>query len=336
MLTILGFLLLFTAGLSDGSFFLPMKYTKKWEWEHAWAVFSLSFFVISWILTIIFIPNIFEIYSAVASKYIYMLLIFGALWGVGAILFGTALHLLGMALGYPIALGTVACFGALIPLVTIESDNLFTYKGLLVVIGIIIAVVGIVVSSRAFKAREEAAEKAIDARPVPMAVGLVVAILAGLFSSFINIGFSFGENVIQTARELGVSDIFSGTVVWSIFFSIAFVVNILYCLFLMIKRNTLKDFIGPHNKRNFSMGIAMGAFFIAAVYIYSMGATCLGSWGEVPGWVFFMSIDIITGNLWGLFSGEWDNAPRIARKLLKRGMMIIIFAILVVAVSQAV
>ena len=336
MLTILGFLLIFMAGISDGSFYLPMKYTRKWEWEHTWAVFSLGFFVISWILTFIFIPNIFEVYSSVAIKEIYILLVFGALWGVGAILFGTALHLLGMALGYPIALGTVACFGTLIPLATIESENLFTYKGLIVIIGIIIAIAGIVVSSRAFKAREEAAEKAISKRSVPLAVGLLVAIFAGVFSSFINIGFSFGENVIQTARESGVSNTFSGTAVWSIFFSIAFVVNILYCLFLMVKRDTLKDLLGPYIKRNFLLGMGMGGFFICAIYIYSMGATCLGSWGEVPGWVLFMSVDIITGNLWGLFTGEWDNAPKGARKLLKSGMIIIIFAIIVVAVSQAI
>ena len=78
----------------------------------------------------------------------------------------------------------------------------------------------------------------------------------------------------------------------------------------------------------------MGALFICAVYVYSMGATCLGSWGEVPGWVLFMSVDIITGNLWGLFTGEWDGAPKDARKLLKRGMVIILCAIIVVALSQ--
>ncbi|MBT4484738.1 MAG: hypothetical protein HOC71_13795 [Candidatus Latescibacteria bacterium] len=334
MFTILGFILIFFAGMSDGSFYLPMKYTRKWEWEHTWAVFSFAFFVVNWILTFIFIPNIFEVYSSVPVGEILILLVFGALWGVGAILFGTALHLLGMALGYPIGLGTVACFGALVPLVTTESENLFTYKGLLVIIGIIIAVIGIIVSSRAYKVKEDAAEEASGERSVPLIMGLLVAIFAGVFSSFINIGFSFGENVIEHARDLGVSDILSGTVVWSIFFSIAFLVNILYCLFLMIKRHTLKDFIGPYIKRNFSLGLVMGTLFICAVYVYSMGATCLGTWGEVPGWVLFMSVDIITGNIWGLFSGEWYGAPKDARKLLKRGMVIILCAIVVVALSQ--
>ena len=333
MITILGFVLIGLAGISDGSFYVPMKYTKRWEWEHTWAVFSLGFFTVSWLLTFILIPDIFEIYSSIAAKEIALLLVFGALWAVGAILFGTALHMLGMAVGYPVGLGTVACFGALVPLVTVESDSLFTYKGLLVIVGILIAVFGIVVSSRAYKLKEEL-EASPEKRSAPLAAGLIVAVLAGVFSSFINIGFSLGGNVMALAREYGVSEAFSGTVVWSIFFTIAFMVNFLYCLFLMVKRCTLKDFFSPDIMRNFPLGFSMGALFICAVYLYSIGATCLGSWGEVPGWVLFMSVDIITGNLWGLFTGEWDNAPDNARKLLKRGLIIILFAIAVVALSN--
>ena len=93
----LGFLLFFVAGMSDGSMYLPAKYTKQWKWEHYWSVFSLTFFVISWILTFILIPDVFGIYAGIATKEIIVLAAFGALWGIGAILFGLACHLVGMA-----------------------------------------------------------------------------------------------------------------------------------------------------------------------------------------------------------------------------------------------
>ena len=80
----------------------------------------------------------------------------------------------------------------------------------------------------------------------------------------------------------------------------------------------------------------MGILFVCAIFVYSIGATCLGDWGEVPGWVVFMSVDIITGNLWGLYTGEWDLAPKKGRLLLKLGMGVIIIAIIVVAISQAI
>ena len=103
----------------------------------------------------------------------------------------------------------------------------------------------------------------------------------------------------------------------------------------MVKRKTLTSFWGPEIKRNFPLGIAMGALFICDVYVYSIGATCLGDWGEVPGWVVFMSVDIITGNLWGLFTAEWDGAPKTARKLLIAGTIIILSAIIVVAIGSS-
>ena len=69
MITILGFILILMAGMSDGSFYLPMKYTRKWEWEHTWATFSLlGMLVFNWLLALLIIPNIMSIYSAVPSN----------------------------------------------------------------------------------------------------------------------------------------------------------------------------------------------------------------------------------------------------------------------------
>ena len=328
----LGFILILLSGFSDGSFYVPAKYTKKWEWEHYWAVFSIGFFVISWILTVVLIPNIFSIYGSVEPKEIYMIMVFGALWGVGAILFGTALHMLGMALAYPITLGTVACFGAAVPLLTTEIDSLFSIKGLMVIVGMSITVIGIITCSRAFKAKGD--DENSGRKSTTLVVGLLVAVFAGVFSALINIGFSFAENVIAKAHEMGVHSILSGISPWCLFFSIAFIVNFGYCLYLMLKRKNTKALWTPDLPRNFSLGIAMGALFVCAVYIYSMGATCLGSWGEVPGWIVFMSVDILTGNVWGLWMGEWDLAPKKARQLLKLGMVTIILAIIIVAIGQ--
>ena len=99
MTAALGFLLIILSGVSDGSFYVPAKYTRGWQWEHYWAVFSIGFGLISWMITLLFIPNIFEILATAERHAVVPLIGFGALWGVGAILFGTALRLLGMALG---------------------------------------------------------------------------------------------------------------------------------------------------------------------------------------------------------------------------------------------
>ena len=106
MALLLGFSFVFVAGVFQGSFVLPMTMTKNWEWEHTWATFSLfGMLVFNWILTFLFIPNIFSIYSLVSPKDIVILMLFGAGWGIGAVLFGLAMDKLGMALGYPIIIG---------------------------------------------------------------------------------------------------------------------------------------------------------------------------------------------------------------------------------------
>ena len=127
---VLAFSLVLIAGIFQGTFVLPMTLTKKWEWEHTWATFSLlGMLVFNWILTLIFIPDIFAIYSSIPSRDIYMLILFGAGWGIGAILFGLGMDKLGMALGYPIIMGLIASLGALIPLMIFHPETMFMTDG---------------------------------------------------------------------------------------------------------------------------------------------------------------------------------------------------------------
>jgi hypothetical protein len=35
-----GYLLVFAAGFFQGSFTLPIKFTRRWAWEYTWLVFS--------------------------------------------------------------------------------------------------------------------------------------------------------------------------------------------------------------------------------------------------------------------------------------------------------
>ena len=50
----LGLLLLFVAGAMNGSFTLPMKFTRKWAWENTWlmwTIFALGIFPVPrWLL----------------------------------------------------------------------------------------------------------------------------------------------------------------------------------------------------------------------------------------------------------------------------------------------
>src|ERR1700680_1391639 len=147
---LLGFLLVLVAGLLQGTFILPMTLVRKWSWEHTWATFSLlGMVVFNWIITLLFVPNIFAVYAASPPLDLVILALFGLGWGIGAVLFGLGMARLGMALGYPIIMGLIASLGGLIPLLVFFPQTLFTARGLTLQAGtaIVVVVVGIVVCS---------------------------------------------------------------------------------------------------------------------------------------------------------------------------------------------
>jgi L-rhamnose-H+ transport protein len=334
---VLAFLLVLIAGFFQGTFVLPMTLTKKWEWEHTWATFSfLGMFVFNWILTFIFIPNIFSVYSAVPSWDIIVLILFGAGWGIGAILFGLGMDKLGMALGYPIIMGLIASLGALIPLLIFFPGTLVETRGLLLLLGTALTIVGIVYCSKAGARKKPEEAEQSDLKKGAFAAGLTIAIFAGILSCFPNVGMAFGTNMINAAKELGTSDTFAGNSVWALFFTIGFAVNFFYCLYLMLIRKNLKDYFNPETGKNIGHGTLMALMWIGSFYLYGMSAAMLGKWGVVVGWPLFISLSIVIGNLWGIWRGEWKGAPPKARSLLTRGLLILIVAVVVIGISNSI
>ena len=333
---VLAFSLVLIAGIFQGTFVLPMTLTKKWEWEHTWATFSLfGMLIFNWILTVIFIPNTFSIYSSVPSQDIIILILFGAGWGVGAILFGLGMDKLGMALEYPIIMGLIASLGALIPLVIFFPESILETKGLVLLSGTGLAVVGIIFCSKSGSRKQPDQAKNGEIKSGAFAVGLSIAIFAGILSCFPNVGMAFGENMIEAAKEMGTPVTFAGNTVWALFFTVGFIVNFGYCFYLMIKRNSLKNYFNPETIKNFGLCILMAILWISSFYLYGMSTAKLGKWGLVVGWPLFISLSIVVGNLWGIWRGEWKHAQARARALLNTGILILLLAVVVIAISNS-
>jgi L-rhamnose-H+ transport protein len=332
---VLAFALVLVAGFFQGTFVLPMTLTKKWEWEHTWATFSfLGMFIFNWILTFIFIPNIFSVYNALPSWDIIVLILFGAGWGIGAILFGLGMDKLGMALGYPIIMGLIASLGSLIPLLIFFPATLLEPKGLVLLLGTALTIVGIVYCSKAGASKNPEETDQSNTKKGAFAAGLTIAIFAGILSCFPNVGMAFASNMINAAKNLGTSDTFAGNSVWALFFTIGFAVNFLYCLYLMIQRKNLKDYVNPETGKNIGHGALMAIMWIGSFYLYGMSAAMLGKWGVVVGWPLFISLSIVVGNLWGIWKGEWKGAAKSARSLLTRGLVILVVAVIVIGISN--
>jgi L-rhamnose-H+ transport protein len=328
-----GFLLVLLAALLQGSFILPMTFVRRWSWEHTWATFSLlGMLIFNWVITLLLVPNIFAVYSASPSHDLAVLALFGAGWGVGAVLFGLGMDRLGMALGYPIIMGLIAALGSLIPLLVFFPQMLLTTKGLVLLGGTALAIVGIILCSIAGSRRTASSSSASPA--ASFTSGLIIAIMAGILSCLPNVGVAFGGNVTRAAAVLGVSAASSGNTVWALLFTLGFVVNFAYCLYLMAARKTASAYWNPETPRNLALSAAMAVMWIASFYLYGAGAAQLGRWGLVVGWPVFISLSILTGNVWGVWKGEWKGAPARARAALHRGLFVLMLAVVVVALSN--
>jgi len=332
----LGFLLVLLAALLQGTFVLPMTMVKDWSWEHTWATFSLlGMFVLNWIIVLALVPDIFSVYASSPARDLAVLALFGMGWGLGAVLFGLAMDKLGMALGYPIIMGLIAGLGAMIPLLVFSPPILPTAKAL-VLLGTALVIFGIVVCSIGGSRRTRAHDHSTATGSKSFKAGLVIAVLAGVLSCLPNVGVAFGGNVISAATKLGVSASSSGNTVWALLFTLGFVVNLAYCLYLMVSRKTLSQYFSRATPRNLGLSVLMAAMWIGSFYLYGAGAARLGRLGVVMGWPLFISLSIAVGNIWGLWRGEWKGSPRDARRLLNQGLAILMVAIIALAVSNLV
>lgn len=335
MSLLLSFSFVLIAGFFQGTFVLPMTLTKKWEWEHTWATFSLlGMLVFNWLIALIIFPDIISIYSSVAPATIMILILFGAGWGLGAILFGLGMDKLGMALGYPIIMGLIASMGTLIPLIVFFPSTLITVKGLVLLLGTALVVVGIILCSIAGSRKEPMVESSVNSKSSAFGAGLTIAIFAGILSALPNVGMAFGSDVIEAAKVAGISNALAGNAVWALFFTMGFIVNFGYCLYLMITRKNLTSLVIPESKRNVGLGALMALMWIGSFYLYGISAASLGRWGVIVGWPLFISLSIVVGNLWGLWKGEWKGAPQTASSLLKYGLGVLLIAVVIIAFSN--
>jgi L-rhamnose-H+ transport protein len=333
---VIGFLLVLSAALLQGTFVLPMTLVRQWGWEHTWATFSLlGMLVFNWIITLLFVPNIFAVYAASPTRDLAVLALFGLGWGVGAVLFGLGMDRLGMALGYPIIMGLIASLGALIPLLVFFPQTLLTIKGFVLLAGTALVIFGIVLCSVGGSRRAPSGKESIATHSSAFKVGLVIAILAGILSCLPNVGMAFGGNVISSGIARGVSRASSGNTVWALLFTLGCVANLAYCLYLVISKHTLGQYWNRETPRNLGLSALMALMWIGSFYLYGAAAARLGRWGTVVGWPLFISLSIVVGNLWGLWRGEWQAAPAAARRLLNLGLLVLIVAVITVALSNS-
>lgn len=332
---IIGFAFTLLAGLLAGSFALPMKFTTGWKWQHNWGVFAIwALFIMPFTVAIFSIPDLQTVYRTADNVTLLKVFLLGLGWGIGVICFGLGLEYLGIALGLSIMLGLVISLGALFPIILFYPDELTSPKGLNIMLGSGIILVGIIICAVAGAKRDKIRQGNTSTlgslKSSVFIKGLVVAILAGLLSTMQNIGFVAGKPIQEIAVGLGANSLNAGNAVWPVLMAGCLIANLAYCVYLIAKYKEWGLFTAA--KKWYWLAIAASgiAWFLCMMF-FGMGVSKLGKLGPSIGWASFQTFAIITGNAIGFIFREWQNSPTRLIVLNWLGIFLLMAGIIVLA-----
>lgn len=313
------------AGLLNGSFAVPLKTTRTWKFHHIWMVHSLlAMSVLPWAFVVITVPHWSEILRAVPARGWLGLVAWGVLFGIASLLYGVAVDLLGIALGFAIQLGLSIVLGALLPLIWAKALSLRTTGDWLFMIGLAVMVTGVVLCAQAGGSKS-ATPGATGAR---FRKGLVIALVGGILAPTLNFGIQYGTSLLAKVRETPGPVRFpvETYLAWAVFLSAAAVVQAGYCFSRILRNQTTDAFRGPGAMRDALQVVMMSSLWISSIFVYGRSVFGLGRLGNSFGWPIFIALIILASNAWGVVLGEWKGVSKAAFYRMLAGSTVLVVA----------
>ncbi|KGO91120.1 L-rhamnose/proton symporter RhaT [Flavobacterium subsaxonicum] len=331
--------------VAAGSFYMPYKKVKGWQWESYWITGGFFSWLIAPFLALwITFPDFTALLFSNTTVMCYAIF-FGILWGIGGLTYGLGMRFLGLSLGNSVMLGFSSAFGALFPAIYYNfnpqhgkvslNDMIGSTGGRVILFGILLCLIGIAVSGRAGMMKEK--EQRINAVDKPKTdtefsfkKGIIVAVLSGILSSCFNYGIEAGKPLAEAAVQLGVNPLFQNNITFVLVLWGGFTTNFIWCTYLIIKNKSYTDFA---NKRmpltkNYIFCALAGTTWFLQFFFYGMGESRLGN--GASSWILHMSAIILVGNLWGLYLKEWKGVSKATKTTMITGVAVLLISVIIV------
>ena len=295
---IIGILWAILAGLMLGLYALPNKFTKDFEEENTWGLFfMLTMFLVPIVATLVVMKGVGEVF---ASPEVLAILpemaLTSVLWGIGVMMWGKAIHHIGVSLGFSIFIGTVILVGSLIPFFV---DGLPVTKALIaILVGLLFVLFGVFSNGKAGMARErDEATSGEETAPgkKSMSAGITIAVAGGLLAT----GFSFANAVGRPV--LHEASIAQGNAEWVTALAVMFpiflsggVVMAGYFGWQLSSKKVWGKFKTPAFGKNFLLILVMAFFHYAASAVFAYAAFRLGVVGNTVGYAIFNTSCVVT------------------------------------------
>ncbi len=333
---VLGLILLIIAGGMNGSFTLPMKYTKRWAWENTWLAWTIfALFVLPPAVTYIMLPQVSQVYAASSWTPILVVAACGAGWGISQVFFGLAVEAVGIALAFSVILGIAAAVGSLRSLLGDHPDKVFSTGGLGIIAGVALVIVGVGICAVAGRKREAALGLGPQEGKASIGVGLFFCLISGLGSALVAIGLDKGDGL-----KVAAVNTYHGNPIWApmaAFLPLMVaggIPNLIYCLYLQAKNKTAKKFSESGTAGYWFLAFIMAICWFGSTLMYGIAKDYVGAWGTSIAWPMFMSLIVITASIHGIRTGEWKGTGTTPLRIQLSGVAVLILAVIVLQLSS--
>lgn len=325
---------------SAACFYAPFKKVRHWSWETMWAVGGfMSWIVLPWAVSAILLPDIWHYYRSFSLSQWLPVFLFGAMWGVGNINYGLTMRYLGMSMGIGIAIGITLVVGTLMtPLLQGRFVELFSSAGgRLTLSGVLVALAGVAIVSRAGLLKERA--MGIAAEEFNLHKGLLLAVMCGIFSAGMSFAMNAAKPMHHAAAESGIDPLYSALPSYVVIMGGGAVVNLGFCFFRLATQANLSvraDFSVVKSLliSNVLLSLLGGTMWYLQFFFYAWGHARIPAQYDFISWMLHMSFYVLCGGLVGLMLKEWKNVGRRPVSVLCGGCVMIIIAANIVGIGM--
>ncbi len=365
MNVLLGILFHSLGGGASGSWYMPYNWVKRWRWEIYWITGGIfSWLIMPFLAVQLTIPDWQGILQAANSNVIRNTFIMGLLWGVGGLTYGLAIRYLGMSLGNSVLLGITSVVGSLglpvlrnipgmaeiIPAGLAFSDLFGSVGGRIVLFGILILLIGIILSGRAGIKKDKDLGNVKEGvnNEFKLSKGLLIAIISGVLSAFFSFGIDAGKEMAATARSLAVEQnysfltesgggfkyLFENNIIFFVILWGGLTTNLIWSIALILKNKTGRDFIDKTTPLlgNYLFCALAGTTWFLQFFFYGMGETKIGN--GASSWTLHMATIILTANLWGFWRKEWKGVSKKTYNTILFGIGAILLSVIIIGVAK--
>jgi L-rhamnose-H+ transport protein len=347
---LLGVFFHWIGGLSSASFYVPYKRIKSWSWEIFWLTGGVfSWLIMPWLFASLQTHDLLGVIGAVPPETLFWCWFWGAGWGLGGLTFGLTMRYLGLSLGMAVALGLTTVIGTLGP--PIYNNTLgalaATNSGQVTLLGIAVAVIGILVVARAGQAKERetsGGDATVGVVEFNLKRGLAIALFSGVMSSCFAFGLKAGDPIRALTLAAGTDPLWQGLPVLCIVLLGGLTTNLIWCLILILRNGCGGEFIGraatgaPATavplRANYLLAALGGTLWYFQFFFYTMGESQMGRFG-FSSWTLHMASIILFSTLWGFALREWASASAGTRNLVRLGIAILIASTVIIGVGNA-